>query len=414
MTKRSYDVITSDNHKPIKMWTRGVDADDVSMNQLRNVASLPFIYRHVSVMPDVHCGWGATIGSVIPTVGAIIPAAVGSDIGCGMAGIRINGVTKENVMPLVNKTYDKINREIPLGFKKHKHNLIAKQEDIMDEYGVGIDFILALIEERHPRIAKTNKGKQLIMRDLILQQFGTLGGGNHFIELCFDEDGAAWVILHSGSRRIGKQISDHFIERAKELMEAYYISLPDPDLAFLAKDSLEYTDYVLAMNWAQQYARANRARMLNVVTEIVANDYNGTPDEDTYINCHHNFAEIEHHFGRNVLVTRKGATRARLNDKIIIPGSMGSSSYVCVGKGNEESFTSCSHGAGRVMGRREAKRAVSMGDHIAAMGDVVARVDPEVIEETPAAYKPIESVMAAQKDLVDVKHVLKQVLCVKG
>lgn len=413
MTDRHYEVLTSTEHKPIKMWTKGVLVEDKAIEQLKNVASLPFIFSHIAAMPDVHRGWGATIGSVIPTQGAVIPASVGSDQGCGVAAARLTNITSDDLLgPDVSLSWlrGEIESRIPVGFKAHSFHRIAHRVELMEDYDVYIDPILDLVEQ-FPKFFPKRKNE---VDQYIATQFGTLGRGNHFIEVCYDQDGAVWLLLHSGSRRIGKELSDYFINLAKSDMEKYFITLPDEDLAYFPAGTTNYDDYMLALNWAQRYARANREQMMDELLSIMQDAYDSSIRDNIRINCHHNYAATEHHFGKNVLVTRKGATRARDGEWGIIPGSMGAQSYIVKGKGNRDSFHSCSHGAGRAMGRRAAKRTFTVEAHALATQGVECRKDAGMLDETPMAYKDIEDVMAAQTDLVSIEHELTQVVCVKG
>jgi len=385
---------------PIKAWTEGVPVERAALEQLRNVAGLPFVFKHVAAMPDVHLGWGATVGSVIPTKGAIVPAAVGVDIGCGMCALRTT-LTSHQLPQSLAGLRSAIEAAVPVGPAAHKEVTKAAHEqwtrNFKDGYGA--------IETKHPGIA-TRKSAAF--------QIGTLGGGNHFIELCLDQADRLWVMLHSGSRGVGHRIGRYFISKAKAEMERMFISLPDKDLAYLAEGSELFDDYVEAVGWAQAYAAANRLVMLEAVTAVLRDHLTGFAVSDQAINCHHNYVVREHHFGEDVWITRKGALRARAGDLGIIPGSMGARSYIVRGKGEAQSFTSCAHGAGRAMSRTEAKRRFTVADHLAATAGVECRKDAGVIDETPGAYKDIDAVMAAQSDLVEVVHTLKQVLCVKG
>ena len=385
---------------PLKMWTRGVPVEDGAQRQLDNVAGLPFIFKHVAVMPDVHYGKGATVGSVIPTKGAIIPAAVGVDIGCGMIATRTNLTANnlpDNLLPLRLA----IEEAVPVGDASHKEPPAAIEarwrSNLFQRYWP--------IEQKHSKIVgKTPPACQL----------GTLGGGNHFIEVCIAGDGTVWIMLHSGSRGIGNRIGQYFIAQAQREMERLFVRLPDRDLAYLAEGSELFDDYVEAVGWAQDYAAENRKVMMGAVVKALKKQLKRLEADEFIVNCHHNYVEREHHFGHNVWVTRKGAVRARDGEFGIIPGSMGTRSYIVRGKGNPDSFHSCSHGAGRAMSRGEAKRRFTLKDHRAATQGVECRKDKGVIDETPGAYKPIEAVIAAQSDLVEVVHELKQVLCVKG
>jgi tRNA-splicing ligase RtcB len=389
---------------PLKMWTRGVPVEDAAMQQLCNVASLPFIHRHVAAMPDVHFGRGATVGSVIATKGAIIPAAVGVDIGCGMVAAHTS-LRAEHLPDSLKEIRSAIERGVPVGQASHKAAASAIESRW---YGGGERSLkerFRLLQEKHATLA-TRKSPVL--------QIGTLGGGNHFIELCLDEAGAVWVMLHSGSRGIGNVIGGYFIAKAKEEMERKFIRLPDADLAYLVEHSTLFDDYVEAVGWAQDYAMENRKAMLEEVLRNLRHFFPDVAVDGVAVNCHHNYVERERHFDAQVWVTRKGAVRAREGDLGIIPGSMGARSYIVRGKGNAESFESCSHGAGRAMSRGEAKRRFTLEDHVAATEGVECRKDAGVIDETPAAYKDIDAVMAAQADLVEVVHTLKQILCIKG
>ena len=389
---------------PVYIWDRDVPVEEEAKRQLANVASLPFVHRHVAAMPDVHWGMGATVGSVIPTKGAVIPAAVGVDIGCGMAAVRLDGATAEHLPDDgLSQIRSEIEHTVPVGFNRHQHQ---KRIDFNHH-----EFVRWL-DERHPKITARRKHPAA---EIIETQFGTLGGGNHFIELCIDEAGGLWLMLHSGSRGIGNAIGQYFIELAKQDMRRHFINLPDENLAYLPEGTEHFDDYMHAVAWAQDYAAANRNEMLRRIL-IVLHRHIRTAfrDRAEVVNCHHNYVTREHHFGENVLLTRKGAVRAREGDLGIIPGSMGERSYIVRGKGNPSSFHSCSHGAGRAMSRGEAKRTITLEDHIAATAGVECRKDSGVLDESPLAYKSIDAVMAAQTDLVEIVHTLKQVLCVKG
>jgi tRNA-splicing ligase RtcB len=409
---RGYEVDAS-QRVPIKMWTRGVPVEDAAMQQLRNVATLPFVHRHVAVMPDVHWGMGATVGSVIPTKGAIVPAAVGVDIGCGMIAQQTTlkaADLPDNLAPLRSE----IERTIPHGRTNNGgpgdrgawQDVPETIRGAFNECALDLSRILA----KHPKLQK-----QWTL-DRAASHLGTLGTGNHFVEICIDENQHVWVMVHSGSRGIGNRVGTYFIERAKEDMRRWFINLPDADLAYLPQGSELFDDYRFAVEWAQQYAMLNRRLMLDAVMMLLSR---AVPSKAVggwveAVNCHHNYVSWEHHFGENVIVTRKGAVRARADELGIIPGSMGARSYIVRGKGEPESFCSCSHGAGRAMSRAEAKRRFTLSDHAVATAGVECRKDADVIDETPGAYKDIDAVMAAQSDLVEVVHTLKQVLCVKG
>jgi tRNA-splicing ligase RtcB len=402
-----FDMIESDG-RPIKAWTKGVPIEESALAQLRNVASLPFIHSHVAVMPDVHWGKGATVGSVIATSGAIIPAAVGVDIGCGMMAVRTS-IRAEHLPDNLSGIRSAIEAAVPHGRTDNGgRNDVgahagdppdlakAKWADLADGYAAVID--------KNPKAAHPRG----------LGHLGTLGTGNHFIELCLDEAGDVWVMLHSGSRGVGNRFGSYFIERAKHDMRRWFINLPDADLAYFPEGSDGFVDYIRAVSWAQKYAAANREVMMDQVLGVLRAAFPDLSTTESAVNCHHNYVTTETHFGKKVFVTRKGAVRAGEGDLGIIPGSMGARSFIVRGKGNAQSFCTCSHGAGRAMSRAEAKRRFSLDDHIAATAGVECRKDAEVIDETPMAYKDIDAVMAAQADLVEVVHTLRQVVCVKG
>ena len=394
---------------PIKAWIRGVTADPNALQQLKNVALLPIVHGHVAAMPDVHWGIGATVGSVIPTRGAIIPAAVGVDIGCGMMAVRTS-LTASDLPENLKGIRSLIERVVPHGRTNHGgkgdrgawFNLPASAEDAWRKLRPGYEAIL----EKHPRLDRGSTAEHL----------GTLGGGNHFVEVCLDEAQRVWVMLHSGSRGVGNRIGTHFIELAKKDMRLHLANLPDKDLAYFTEGAEHFDDYVFAVDWAQRFARTNRDLMMaNILAALQRHE--GLPKFDhgeVAVNCHHNYVQQEEHFGTSVFVTRKGAVRAGAGELGIIPGSMGAKSFIVRGKGNADSFHSCSHGAGRVMSRGQAHKTFTVEDHIAATAGVECRKDGAVIDETPGAYKDIEAVMAAQSDLVEVVHTLKQVVCVKG
>lgn len=387
--------------KPIKAWTKGVEFDFNSQRQVANIAAMPFIHKHVAVMPDVHLGRGATVGSVIPTKGAIIPAAVGVDIGCGMCAVRTS-LTSDQLPDSLKEIRRMIEKVVPVGFADHGNAVPKTAEKLWySEFKHRYD----MLQELYPAVAT---------RRSPAQQIGTLGGGNHFIELCLDQDDRLWVMLHSGSRGAGNRIGQFFIAEAKREMERLFIHLPDKDLAYISEGSAFFDMYVTALGWAQDYARTNREVMMARVLDILARMLTGFAATEEAVNCHHNYVERENHFGENVWVTRKGAVRARVGDLGIIPGSMGARSFIVRGLGNADSFQSCSHGAGRVMSRTEAKRQISVEDHRAATEGVECRKDEGVVDESPAAYKDIDAVMAAQADLVEIVHTLKQIVCVKG
>jgi tRNA-splicing ligase RtcB len=395
-------VIKDEGSLPIKAWTDFIE--DSALAQLKNLARMPFIAKNgVAVMPDVHAGIGATVGSVIASHKAIIPAAVGVDIGCGMNAVRTNlkaSDLPDNLKPI----RDQIERDVPVGFAMHRKDDEIERNWI--DRGEMFNAWSELFKQFPEMKANSNN---------TLAQLGTLGGGNHFIEVCLDENQDVWIMLHSGSRGTGNAIGRHFIEKAKEACAMWHIELPDNDLAYFPEGTTLFDDYSKAVEWAQGYAFENRAVMLERVITALRKSI-GKPFEITSeaINCHHNYIARESHFGQNLWVTRKGAIRAREGDLGIIPGSMGQRSYIVRGKGNPESYCSCSHGAGRVMSRTEAKRRFSLTDLIAQTEGVECRKDEAVIDEIPGAYKSIDQVMENQRDLVEVVHTIKQVLCVKG
>lgn len=393
---------------PIRLWSRGVPVEDEARRQLGNAARLPIVFSHVAAMPDVHVGIGATVGAVIPTLAAIIPAAVGVDIGCGMMAAKTTlraGDLPVDLGPLRSA----IERAVPHGRAPKGRDPGAWSPDAVpaaiDRAWSQLEPEFAELVRDHPRLAKANHRVHL----------GTLGTGNHFIEVCLDESDAVWFMLHSGSRGVGNFIGTMFIELAKQDAMRNNANLPDRDLAYFEEGSRYFGDYVRAVGWAQKFAAINREVMMKRVIEaaktVIHKDFQSHIEA---VNCHHNYVQKEHHFGENVYVTRKGAVSAKAGQLGIIPGSMGARSYIVRGKGNADSFESCSHGAGRVMSRGEAKRRFTLADHRAATEGVECRKDKDVIDETPAAYKDIDAVMEAQRDLVDVVHTLKQVVCVKG
>lgn len=410
ITTVPYNVINAPNGSLVKAWTEGVQLEDSARTQLTNAAQLPFIYKWIAAMPDVHFGIGATIGSVIPTRGAIIPAAVGVDIGCGMMAVQTS-LNARDLPDNLKGIRTAIENAVPHGRTNHGgagdrgawHNIPEHTAEVWaGELKPRYDKILA----KHPKLDRGNHANHL----------GTLGTGNHFIEVCLDETETVWFMLHSGSRGVGNRMGNYFIELARRDMRKFFINLPDIDLAYFPEHTDSFNDYVEAVEWAQDYARRNRDLMMEQIVSAVrrSNEVPAFSAEVKAINCHHNYVAREAHYGENVLVTRKGAVRAREGDMGIIPGSMGARSFIVRGKGNAESFHSCSHGAGRAMSRNEAKRRFTVDDHARMTEGVECRKDAEVIDETPAAYKSIDAVMAAQTDLVDIVHTLRQVVCVKG
>jgi len=403
-----YQLLEIKNGKPIKMWTHGVPVEDDARQQLINIAGMPFIYRHLAVMPDVHLGKGSTIGSVIPTQGAIIPAAVGVDIGCGMMAARTT-LTASDLPDELFGLRGAIEQAVPHGrvVKRGKRDKGAWETPPEPVNAAWADLLPGFkrITGKYPRLKDTNHHIHL----------GTLGTGNHFIEVCLDEVDRVWFMLHSGSRGIGNAIGSLFIELAQDDMRHHIADLPDRDLAYFQEGSRHFDDYIEAVGWAQDFARRNRALMMQHVIAVVRNVIAKPFAADVEaVNCHHNYVQKETHFGAEILVTRKGAVSAQKGELGIIPGSMGAQSYIVRGLGNKDAFCSCSHGAGRVMSRNEAKRRFTIEDQIAATAHVECRKDADVIDEIPMAYKNIDAVMQAQRALVEVVHTLRQVVCVKG
>ncbi|MCG3780721.1 RtcB family protein [Delftia acidovorans] len=407
-TMNNYQQHDVEGGVPIKMWTKGVPVEDEARRQLENAARLPVVFKHVAAMPDVHLGIGATVGSVIPTIKAIIPAAVGVDIGCGMMAAKTT-LRAEDLPDNLGPLRSAIEQAVPHGsVPRHR----GRDPGSWENPPVSVDQVWAtladefdLLCELHPRLANTNNRKHL----------GTLGSGNHFIEICLDEAGFVWFMLHSGSRGVGNAIGTHFIELAKKDAELHQRNLPDKDLAYFEEGARYFGDYVRGVSWAQKFAMRNRevmmANLIATVRKVIAKPFESHVEA---VNCHHNYVQQERHFGQDVFITRKGAVSARRGELGIIPGSMGARSYIVRGLGNPESFESCSHGAGRVMSRTKAKKMFSVEDHIKATEGVECRKDANVVDEIPMAYKDIDAVMAAQQDLVEVVHTLKQVVCVKG
>lgn len=389
-----------DGGSVIKSWTDDIEPEAVK--QLENTARMPFIFKHVAVMPDVHLGKGATVGSVVATENAIMPACVGVDLGCGMQAVKLDWINPERAQERKWEIFKQLERRIPSG----RHcNSDQQMEDSITHMTSG-----DLKEVAQWLIESPLKGMDAKFR----AQLGTLGGGNHFIELCVSEKNEVWLVLHSGSRGLGNMLANHHINIAKNEMKAMFIDLPDPDLAYFVRGKKEFTDYIRDMLFAQKFAKWNRRSMMQLCLGTLRRmfDYDGEISEP--IDCHHNFVEIESHFDRNVFVTRKGAVRARTGEFGIIPGSMGTRSYIVAGKGNVESFCSCSHGAGRAMSRTRARKDFTEEQHREALTGVACNVTSETLDETPGAYKPIEKVIAEQSDLVDVLETLKQFVCIKG
>lgn len=400
--------IINGDRVPIRVWAPEHELESAAIRQLKAVASLPWVAHHVAVMPDVHVGVGATVGSVIALRGAVAPAAVGVDIGCGMMAARTS-LTAADLPDNLKPLRIAIERAVPQGRevgqgKRDKGSWGDPPADVVESWAT-IDERFQRIVAKRAKLAKTNH----------LVHLGTLGTGNHFIEICLDQDQRVWIMLHSGSRGIGNAIGSTFIQLAKQDMRKWLINLPDEDLAYLPEGTDHFDDYIEAVGWAQDFAALNRQLMMRHIVaalrQVLPKPFDAALEA---VNCHHNYVARENHFGENVLVTRKGAVRAGKGTMGIIPGSMGAKSFIVRGLGNEESFCSCSHGAGRVMSRTEARRRVTLAEHIHDTAGVECRKDEAVIDETPRAYKPIEAVMAAQADLVEIVHTLKQIVCVKG
>ncbi len=403
----NYTILKNDK-KLVKAWVHNLSFAEGAKQQLLNVASLPFVTPWVAAMPDVHIGKGATIGSVIPTLNAIIPAAVGVDLGCGMMAVKTS-LTANDLPDNLHNIRSSIEAAVPHGRSSSRtkqdrgawHNppteVLSKWQTLSTEFAQ-----LCIIT---PHLKSTNH----------LHHLGTLGTGNHFIELCLDENNSVWLMLHSGSRGVGNRIGTTFIELAKKEMQRWHIHLPDQDLAYLPEGSTHFEHYVKAVSWAQRFAKANREVMMTRSLQALRQQISKPFDTQVMaVNCHHNYIQKEQHYGQKIWITRKGAVSAQQGEMGIIPGSMGTKSFIVRGLGNADSFCSCSHGAGRVMSRTEAKKRISLAEHQQAIAGVECRQDAAVIDESPAAYKPIEDVMAAQQDLVEIVHTLKQIICVKG
>ncbi|WP_434647440.1 RtcB family protein [Pseudomonas sp. D1-2] len=408
MQENTYDLLEVANGKPIKLWTQGVPVEPEARQQLMNTAKMPFIFKHLAVMPDVHLGKGSTIGSVIPTVGAIIPAAVGVDIGCGMIAARTSldaADLPDNLQALRSAIEKSVPHGRSLSHGGRDKGAWSNVPRHADQAWSALAARFKAITDKYPKLARTNNRQHL----------GTLGSGNHFIEVCLDEANRVWFMLHSGSRGVGNAIGNLFIQLAQADMRQHLANLPDRDLAYFEEGSRHFDDYVEAVGWAQDFARQNRALMMDAVIQatrqVISKPFDVALEA---VNCHHNYVQRERHFGREVLVTRKGAVSAQKGELGIIPGSMGAKSFIVRGLGNEQSFCSCSHGAGRVMSRTEAKKRFTVDDQVRATAHVECRKDVAVIDEIPMAYKDIEKVMHAQRELVEVLHTLRQVVCVKG
>jgi tRNA-splicing ligase RtcB len=409
VSETNYNLIKPEHGVPIKAWTKGVPLEEPARQQLLNAAQLPIIFKWIAVMPDVHYGIGATVGSVIPTKAAVIPAAVGVDIGCGMMAVETS-LNARDLPDSLKKIRTAIEKAVPHGRTNQGksgdrgawNKIPERGYELWNRLSSGYEAIVL----KHPTLSRGNSVNHL----------GTLGSGNHFIEVCLDEKESVWFMLHSGSRGVGNRIGSYFIEMARQDMRAHQANLPDIDLAYFKEGTKHFDEYVNAVQWAQEFARLNREMMMENIVAAVRNsgEVPMFKVELQAINCHHNYVEREHHYGEDVFITRKGAVRARKGDLGIIPGSMGTRSYIVRGLGNPESFESCSHGAGRAMSRKEAKRRFTVQDHCAATQGIECRKDADVIDETPGAYKSMDAVLEAEKDLVEVVHTLRQVVVVKG
>lgn len=396
--------VVSKANVPIKIWSDLSSVESAAIDQLTNTANLPFVFKHVAAMPDVHLGKGATVGSVIATKGAVCPAAVGVDIGCGMMAARTD-LDPKVVQDKITAIRLSIERSIPVG--TDSNNKITSSVENWKQWKSWEE--LSVIGHTGKDTAEMYKRAK--------SQVGSLGGGNHFIEICLDTNNAVWVMLHSGSRNLGKVVAERHMDKAKDLMKQMFINLPDPDLAYFAQGTQEFQNYLADVEWCQEYAAQNRREMMARVLKDLSYAVHGEPDAinvDMKVNCHHNYIAKENHYGENVLITRKGAVRARTDDLGIIPGSMGTRSYIVRGLGNQESFCSCSHGAGRRMSRGEAKRRFSVSDLQQQTAGIECRKDEGVLDEIPGAYKDIDEVMANQTDLVEVVAQLRQIMCIKG
>lgn len=393
----------------IKAWIDGVPLEESARKQLDNISQLPFIHKHIAIMPDVHWGMGATIGSVIPTKGAVIPAAVGVDLGCGMMA-QCTTLVASDLPDNLFELRSEIEKRIPHGRTDNggvnDRGAWGEANILPESLKAGLDKIV----EKHPKIERAAVRAH--------HHIGTLGTGNHFVEICLDENDRVWVMLHSGSRGVGNKIGTYFIDLAKQDMRKWFINVPDEDLAYFPQDTEHFSDYMFAVSWAQRYAKANREAMmaacLEAISVTIKKPFSLT---EQAVNCHHNYVNEEKHFGASVLVTRKGAVKISPTDLGIIPGSMGARSFIVravEGESLRQALCSCSHGAGRVMSRNEAKKRFSVEDHIKSTEGIECRKDIGVIDETPAAYKDIDAVMAAQADHVEVVHTLRQIICVKG
>jgi tRNA-splicing ligase RtcB len=402
--------VISDTKRPVKIWADEVE--ETALQQLKNTANMPFVFKHVAAMADVHAGKGATVGSVIATKDAIMPCAVGVDCGCGMSAVRLPGVKPEDLSGKLSMIRAEIEKNIPVGMNGHDRDSGIKA--LNPTQSAELAKMLTDLDSRSKTYKNPNKIEQALKK--ATSQMGTLGGGNHFIEVCVSENNEVWLMLHSGSRGFGNLIAQHHIDIAHKLMEKMFITLPDKDLAYFSKETQELDNYINDLLIAQNFAFLNRRAMQNLALKAIGKHVKLSKNPTTleFIDCHHNYVAIENHFGQNVYVTRKGAVRARKGDFCIIPGSMGAKSFITKGLGNTDSFHSCSHGAGRKMSRNEARKNFKIEDLESQTQGVECRKDLDVIDEIPGAYKDIEIVMENQNDLVETVDILKQVICIKG
>lgn len=419
MSDRDYDILVepTDNSHVVKGWTRGVHLDQNTIDQVALMAKMPFIFPYIAVMPDAHWGMGSCVGSVVPTKDAVMPATVGVDIGCGMIAHKLNikradfNEIEEDVRTAISRTVptgraDNGGDRDPGGWQGWPHLRGHIPDIVMDAWDNKLaDGYLNVLEDNHKELSRART----------IEHLGTLGTGNHFIELSSDENHDVWIVIHSGSRGIGARIGGYFIKTAQELCKRWLVNLPDKNLAFFPKGEQKFKEYWYALQWAQKYAWTNRELMMELTMQAIQRTLgdNLIMAVDK-VHCHHNYAQYENHFGKNIIVTRKGAVRARKSDRGIIPGSMGERSFIVRGKEDRDALHSCSHGAGRVMSRRAAKDTISLDAHRADTEGVFCDKTSAVIDESPKAYKDIESVMAAQRNLVDIEHTLKGFINVKG
>ena len=409
----NYNVYNQDGKGTIiKGWTKGVPVEDQAIQQAILCAQMPFIYKWLALMPDVHAGMGSTVGSVIPTVGAIMPSTVGVDLSCGMQALHIQGLTKLELAGREDYLLHCLGNSIPHGRTDNGGSNDTGRwqytpEEVNEQWHEHLDTEYWTLVEKYPKLDRGNR--------VTFEHLGTLGTGNHFVEIAEDENGEVWILVHSGSRGIGARIGNDFMRLSKDMCTKWFIDLPHKDLAYFPQGTQEFDDYLEGLRLAQTFAKISRSIMVDNALKAIQWVLGEAFISNGFrFDCAHNYVATEHHFGKNVLVTRKGAVRAREGDWCIIPGSMGAKSYIAVGKGNKDSFMSCSHGAGRAMSRTAAKNKFSIDDHIKATEGVTCLKTESIIDETPGAYKDVQSVINAQSDLIDIKHVLKGFVCLKG